>query len=55
LEDPDVDRRIILRLIFRTWFGGYGQDWSGSGKGQVAGTGKYGNEQMLSIKSRGIT
>ena len=24
--DPDVDRRIILRWIFRKWEGGYG-DW----------------------------
>jgi hypothetical protein len=23
LGKPDVDRRIILRWIFRTWFGGY--------------------------------
>jgi hypothetical protein len=24
LEDPDVDRRIILRMIFRKWDGGMG-------------------------------
>jgi len=36
LEDPDVDGKIILRLIFRNWDGGHGLDRSGSGKEQVA-------------------
>ena len=31
LEDPGVDRRIILRLIFRKWYVGYGLERSGSG------------------------
>jgi hypothetical protein len=26
LEHPGIDCRIILRLIFRTWDGGYGMD-----------------------------
>jgi len=33
LEDPGVDRRIILRWIFRKW--GHGLDQAGSGYGQV--------------------
>jgi len=30
LEDPDVDGRIILSLVFRKWNGGggHGLDWS---------------------------
>jgi len=36
LGDPGLDRRIIIRLIFRKW--GYGLDRAGSGYGQVAGT-----------------
>ena len=28
LEDPGVDRRIILKLIFEKWDGGYGWDQS---------------------------
>ena len=31
LGDPGVEGRIILRLIFRRWYGGLGLDWSGSG------------------------
>jgi hypothetical protein len=31
LEDPGVDRRIILRCIFRYWGVGHGLDRSGSG------------------------
>jgi len=31
LEDPEVDGRIILRRIFRTWDVGYGLDRAGSG------------------------
>jgi hypothetical protein len=27
LEYPSVDRRIILRWIFRKWDGGGGMDW----------------------------
>jgi hypothetical protein len=29
LEDPGVDGRIILRLMFRKWVRGYRLDWSG--------------------------
>jgi len=31
LEDPGVDRRIILRWIFRKWDVGNGLDRAGSG------------------------
>jgi len=27
LEDPGVDRRIILRVVFVRWEGGGGMDW----------------------------
>jgi hypothetical protein len=42
-EDPGVDGRIILRLIFRKWDVGVQMDRSGSGQGQVAGTCEGGN------------
>jgi hypothetical protein len=50
LGDPGVDRRIILRWIFRKWDVGV---WTGSSRfriGQVAGTGDCGNEPSGSIK-----
>jgi hypothetical protein len=47
---PGVDGRIILRWIFRKWDVGYGLDWAGSGRGQVAGTCECGNEPSFSIK-----
>jgi len=37
LEDPGVDRRIILRLVFRKWSGGGGV-WTGL-IGLMIGTG----------------
>jgi hypothetical protein len=30
-DNPDIDGRIILSWIFRTWSGGHGLDPSGSG------------------------
>jgi hypothetical protein len=48
LGDPDVDGRIILGS--GVW--GYGLDWSGSGKRQVAGNCECGNEPSGSIKCR---
>jgi hypothetical protein len=36
--DPGVDRRIILRWIFRNLDEGYGLDSGGSGERQLAGT-----------------
>jgi hypothetical protein len=43
LEDTEVDGRIILRWIFRTW---EGEAWTGSGSRytQVAGYCECGNE-----------
>jgi len=37
LDDPGVDGRIILNLIFRKWDTGNGQNLSGSGYGQQGG------------------
>jgi hypothetical protein len=31
LGDPGVDGRIILKWILKTWDGGHGLDWAGSG------------------------
>ena len=50
LQDAGVDGKIILTWIFRQWDGGHGQDSSGSGCGQMAGTCKRGNEPSGSIK-----
>jgi hypothetical protein len=34
VEDPDVDGRIILKLIFRKWdMGGHGMIWLMTGTG----------------------
>ena len=49
-KDTDVDRRIILRWIFRKWDGRHGLDWSGSEYREVAGTCKGANEPSGSIK-----
>jgi hypothetical protein len=48
LEDPGA--RIILRWIFRKWFGRRGLNCSCSGYGQVASTCESGNEPSGSIK-----
>ena len=37
LGDQDVDRRIILRWIFRKWEGVVGNGWSWLGIGTVGG------------------
>jgi len=50
LGGPDIDGRIILKLIFRKWDVGYRLDRAGPGLGQVAGTCKYGNEHSNFIK-----
>jgi len=42
--DLGVDRRIILKLIFREWNGGHGLGLSGSEKGPEAGSCECGNE-----------
>jgi hypothetical protein len=44
LEDPDVVERIILKWILLTSNGERGQDRSGSGLGQVAGSCECGDE-----------
>jgi len=51
-KTPGVDRRVILRWIFRTWDGADGLDLYGSGHGHVAGTCERGNEPSGSIKCR---
>ena len=53
LEGPSVDGRIILKWIFE-WDGKRRSDYSGSGKGQLAGWCEYGNELPASIKCREI-
>ena len=50
LEDPGLDGRTILRLIFRNWDVRGGQHRSGSGQGKVAGTRECGNELSGSMK-----
>ena len=41
LEVTGIDWRIILRWMLRKWgWGGHGQDSSGLGQGQMAGTSK---------------
>ena len=50
LEDPGVDGRIIVNLIFRMWDVGYGLDRCGSGEGQVAGTCECRKEHPGSVK-----
>jgi len=50
LEDKDLDRRIILRWIFRKWDMENGLDQSGAGQGEMAGTRECGNEPLSSIK-----
>jgi hypothetical protein len=49
-EVPGLDGKIILEWIFAKWDGWHGQDWSGSGQGQVASSCKYGNEPSGSTK-----
>jgi len=52
LEDPGVDGRIILRLIFRKWDGGEartGLVWLGIGR-EVVGPCQRGNEPSGSVK-----
>jgi hypothetical protein len=51
LEEPGLYRRVLLRWIFRKWFGGHGLDRSKSEQGEIAGKCKYGNKLLLSIKS----
>jgi len=50
LEDPGVDKRIILKEIFRNGMRRHVLDLSGSGQGQMAGTCECGNEPAGSIK-----
>ena len=50
LEDPGIDGRIILKWILGKWDGGYGLDWFGAGKGQVAGSCDCSDELSGSIK-----
>ena len=50
LKDPGVDGKIILKWVFRKWDVGHGLARAGSGKGQVVGSCKCGNELPGSIK-----
>jgi hypothetical protein len=52
LEDLGIDRRIVLKCIFKKWDwgGGHGMDSSGSGYGQVVASCECGNERLGSIK-----
>ena len=54
LEDPGIDKRIILRWILRNWDGGVGNelDCSGLGQGKMAGTCECSNEPLGPIKCR---
>jgi hypothetical protein len=45
-----VDRKIILRCIFRNGMWEYGLNRAGSGQGQVAGSSDRGNEPSGCIK-----
>jgi hypothetical protein len=53
--DPDIDGRIILRLIFRKLEGVVGTGWSWLRIGTAGGTCEYGKEPLGSIKMRGIS
>jgi hypothetical protein len=48
--DPGVERRIILRWIFRKWDVGYGLHWACSGYREATDTCECGNERLGSIK-----
>ena len=52
LEDPGVDRRIILKWIFDKWDERHGLNRSVSGQGQVGCCCDCGNEPLSSIKCR---
>jgi hypothetical protein len=47
LKDPVIDERIILKWIFERLDG---LDRAGSGYGQLAGSGEWGDEPSDSIK-----
>ena len=51
-EDTSMDKRIILKWIFKKWDGGHGLDRSDSREGHVAGSCKCSNEPLGSIKCR---
>jgi hypothetical protein len=44
MKDPDIDERIILKWIFKKWFGRHGLDQSCSGYRQKAGSCGCGNK-----------
>jgi hypothetical protein len=50
LEDPVIGRRIILKLIFRKWDGGYGLNQAGAGEGLVASSCECSNALSGSIR-----
>jgi hypothetical protein len=52
LEDLRLDRKVILRSIFRNLDVGHELNRAGSGYGQVEGSCESGNETSVSIKCR---
>jgi hypothetical protein len=53
LENLGVDRKVILKWIYRKWDLGHGWDCSGSGFVDVATAFECGNEPFGSIKCGG--
>ena len=49
-EDPGIDGRIILKLVFEKWDGGHGLAQSGSGQREMTGCCECCNEPSGSIK-----
>jgi hypothetical protein len=46
LEDPGVDGKVLLKWIFKEWYGGHELGSPGSGQGQLASYCKFVNEPL---------